>query len=217
MPLHPGRSVAVLGVVRHRGRPGAEDHPRAPHAGNAAGQLIDLGRFGLEVELAQPGHLREPAPQDQGPECEPGSWPRTGPQPGSRTSPRAAPPRRYHRRPAPPWHPGPGRQGPGAHPPPNDPAIPPSPTGQHHPSTRREPAPEMLQGRLFPGQLELADQRRDHDNRDRAVPGHWLRNRHAIIGAGVTYPGPQHSPDHSHPPEPAHLRRRQVTVGSARP
>ena len=77
-----GRPVPVPGAVPHPGRPGADDHPRAPRAGDAAGPLTDLGRFGLEAGLARPGHLREPAHQDQGrPECEPGSWPRTGPQP----------------------------------------------------------------------------------------------------------------------------------------
>ena len=40
---------------------------------------------------------------------------------------------------------------------------------------------------------------------------------YATVGAGVTHPGPQHSPDLSHPPEPAHPRCRQVIVGSARP
>ncbi len=30
MPLHPGRPVSVPGAVPHPGRPGADDHPRAP-------------------------------------------------------------------------------------------------------------------------------------------------------------------------------------------
>ena len=36
----------------------------------------------------------------------------------------------------------------------------PPPIEQHHPGTSRETAPEMLQGRLLPAQLELADQPR---------------------------------------------------------
>ena len=49
------------------------------------------------------------------------------------------------------------------------------------------------------------------------VKRHGHRGMHALIGAGVTHHGPQHSPDHSHPPELARPRRHRVTAGSARP
>jgi hypothetical protein len=161
-----------------------------------------------EHGLAQPGHLREPARRDHGPECEPGSWPRARPQIGQ---PDLTPDSTA----------APVLQAVGT-------AL---TSGAGAASSRRSPAakrsghpapanrtalPGHTPRRLFPGQPELADQWRDHDNRDRTVPGHRLRDRHAIIGAGVMHPGLQYSPDHSHPLEPAYPRRRHVATGSAR-
>ena len=67
------------------------------------------------------------------------------------------------------------------------------PVKHHHPGTGREPAPEMLQGRFLPGQLDLADQRRDESNRDRPITDHRICDRHAVLSARVTHLGPQHS------------------------
>ena len=68
------------------------------------------------------------------------------------------------------------------------------PVKQDHAGARREPAPEVLQCRFLPGQLQLADQRRDGNDRDRPVADHRIRDRHPVISARVPHLGPQHVP-----------------------
>jgi hypothetical protein len=198
VPFQPGCPVLVTGIVLHRGPWCPEDRAGAPRASGVVGPLADLGRVSLEIVPAQSRQLREAARQDQGldairvagreldrdraaerhtqqhgPLCVSPVQDRLDIQGQCRKAKALSLSRTIRQARA-------------------------APVEHHHPGTGREATPEVFEGRLFPGQLELADQGRDNDKRDRAVTDRRIRDRHAVIGARVAHLGPKHSLDRSH-------------------
>ena len=63
----------------------------------------------------------------------------------------------------------------------------PAPVEHHDARARGEPAHEVLERGLFPRDFHLADQRRDHHDRDGPLAERRVGDRHVVVGAGVPH------------------------------